>query len=266
MTFVAKNYSNAEATTLAEDCDDTQTQITINAPAQTWPRPTFTIAIDRGAENQEVCLVQTATNVLGVVRNYDGNGAFAHRADAIVEIAVTAQDLQNFNIHMMDQSRDDHPTLMRVDGRGHNDPARHMMGVSLPSGLPTTSRVGDPYQPGDGDYLARADHVHGRADTWTTYTDAMMIPGLVLPITDAATDPRLLLCDGGYYNQATYPKLYAAIGNRFQPSLLPRNPGTGTGTYSPALHFATPLLGQVVGTTVQWNYLGTKWAIVADAL
>jgi hypothetical protein len=263
MTFVAKHFSNAGPTTLAQEIDPLQTSVPINEPSQPWPDPPFTVTIGRGEPNQpqEVCLVTAhASGVLTTVRDYDGNGAFTHPADATVEISATAKDWQDLNTHMIDRSRDDHPSLMKADGTRHDDPARHHLGVSLPTGPPTTSHVGDLYDPGAAPYLARANHIHGRADSWSTYTDVMLIPGLVVPVTAAGvTDSRFLDCDGSYYPKSVYPGLYSIIGDHFPPS----NPSQQS--FDPALHFAVPLLGQWVEGQMTWSYLSTRWAILADS-
>jgi hypothetical protein len=267
MSFVSKNFSNAAFTLLSGDVDDSQTSLPIEAPTG-WPAPAYTVTIDRGYPSQEVCLVQGApTGFLDpVVRNYDGNGAYPHAANAVVEISATAQDWKNFNLHNMDTTRDDHPSLMMDDGTRHDLIDRHYMGTSLPGGMPSDSHVDDIYDSGSAPYLAHADHVHGRSDDpWSTYTDAMLRPGMVFPVKSSANDPRLIPCDGGWYNQYQYPRLYAEIGNTFPPVSGIANPGTGAGTYNPTLHFAVPLLGQYVGGLMTWNYLNTKWAIMADA-
>jgi hypothetical protein len=124
--------------------------------------------------------------------------------------------------------------------------------------------VGDVYESGAEPYLVRADHVHGREDTWEDYGNAMLQPGLIFPVTSSASDPRLLPCDGGWYNQYQHPKLYSVIGNSFTPVSGIPNPGTGAGAYNSALHFAVPLLGVWEGDVITWDYLATKWVILAD--
>lgn len=267
MTFTAKNFSNAPFTLLASDIDHQQTSIPIEVPAVPWPSPSYTVTIDRGYPYQEVILVQGApTGFLNpVVRNYDGNGAYPHTANAVVEISATAGDWKNFNLHNTDSSRDDHPSLMQSDGNRHDEANRHYMGTSLPDGEPTNSAFGDTYDPGSEDYLVRADHRHGREDGWDDYTAAMLRPGLVFPVKSSVEDPRFLPCDGGWYNKNEYPLLFGVIGNAFPPVQGLSNPGTGASPYNPILHFAVPLLGQYTGGSISWNYLNTKWVIMADA-
>jgi hypothetical protein len=273
MSFTEKNFSNARPTTLlaAVDNQTSTTTLPVNAPSDAWPAPPYTITIDRGYAYQEVCLVTAATPAghptsLTATRNFDGNGIFPHGGDAVVEISATAGDWKAFNLHNVDQTRDDHPSLMKTDGTRHDLTNRHYMGTSLPTGPPSESGIGDVYQEGSAAYLARADHVHGReADTYTVYTNSMMVPGLVFPVSAAVTDPRFLLCNGGWYQQSAYPRLYAAIGHSFAPVSGIANPGTGIGAYNAAIHFAVPILGQYVNGVMTWNYLGTKWAITADS-
>jgi hypothetical protein len=67
-----------------------------------WPTGgPFAVVIDRGLSTEEKCLVsnQSSNTLNFATRGYDGSGAQAHSSGAIVELCITAVDLDEANAH-----------------------------------------------------------------------------------------------------------------------------------------------------------------------
>ena len=268
MTFVHLNYANTTPTSLSVDVSPDVDVLPVLP--YTWPSTyPFTVTIDRGNQSQEVCLVTDGTTAsLTVVRNYDGaipnvlpGYGYSHLVSAVVEMSATATDFQDFNLHATVTTRDDHPSLMQTDGGRHSLVARHQMGSSLPPGPPLAFPPfgGTWSQPDAASALSHADHVHERSDSWATWLGYMLNPGMVVPVTDAFSDPRFIICDGAWYNQADWPVLWRQIGQQYTGT------HAGTGSSSPfqaSIHFSVPLVGNYA-SGVYTGYLGTPWAIMA---
>lgn len=263
--FLARNYSNAADGFLTSNVtqDDTLFPVSISG----WPAAPYEIAVDRGTPIQEICLVTASTSsTLTVVRNYDQQGEYPHSVDAIVEIVASAIDWADFNLHNTDSTRDDHPSLMLSSGTRHNLATRHTAGQVIPSGPPSSSSLGDLPQAGTFSGVAMGDHQHLRTDTYSSYSSSLLLVGLITPTISGFSDSRFLTCNGGWYNQSSYPLLYSLIANTYPPvtTLYPSvsNPGTGSSPYDPAIHFAVPLVGTYV-SNVYTGLLGQTWAIIA---
>lgn len=258
------NYSNASPNTLTGAVNSTATVFPVSVTSSPWNGPfPFVIAIDRGLTTQEVCLVTNYNAGLIVTRNYDGNGAYGHSniATPSIEIISPASDWASFNLHTTDPTRDDHADLMKTDGTRHNQGVNHALGVNIPAGPPTNSSPGDVQQDGTGTSLARADHVHGRTDTYATYLGYLHQVGMIMPLPSGGAPANSLLCNGGWYNQADYSALFAKIGGGFTPAPI-TNPGTATNPFNPVIHFAVPTMGTYANGTLSW-FLGIDWVILA---
>lgn len=264
MSFTFQYYSNTAPNTLTGAVNATVTTFPVSVITAPWNGPfPYVIAIDRGLTTQEVCLVTNYSAGLVVTRNYDGNGAFGHSNTSTpsIEFIAPASDWANFNLHTTDPSRDDHTKLMKSDGTRHNLAANHQLGVNIPTGTPSNSSPGDTQADGTGGGLARADHTHGRTDSYATYLGYLHQVGLILPLPSGSPPANTLLCNGGWYNQADYAALFAKIGGGFTPAPI-TNPGTATNPFNPVIHFATPTMGTYTNGTLSWLF-GTQWVILA---
>jgi hypothetical protein len=263
--FRALNYSNAADGFLTSNVTQTDTFFPVSISG--WPSAPFEIAVDRGTPIQEICLVTSSTSsTLTVIRNYDQQGEYPHSVDAIVEIVASAVDWADFNLHNTDSTRDDHPSLMLASGARHDLAARHTAGQVIPSGPPSASNLGDLPQAGTYPGVAMGDHQHLRTDSYGSYSSSLLMVGLITPTISGFSDSRFLRCDGGWYNQASYPVLYSLIANTYPPVTTlfssVANPGTGTSPYNPVIHFAVPLVGTYV-SNVYTGLLGQSWSIIA---
>lgn len=96
-----RQYANAPATSLAANCSNVATSITVAAVTGlpiTFP---FTLIIDRGEATEEaVSVTAAAGTVLTVSRGIDGTTAFAHTSGAEVVHGITAQDVREPNAHI----------------------------------------------------------------------------------------------------------------------------------------------------------------------
>jgi microcystin-dependent protein len=104
-----RNYTNtASPTFLTDAVDDDDT--TLNVPSTTgYPEVPFTLAIDRGSNDEEIVLATAkSSNTFTVERGYDNTPASSHDADSPVEHVSSAQDFQDANAHIFDTDRDDH--------------------------------------------------------------------------------------------------------------------------------------------------------------
>lgn len=260
MSFTFQNYSNAVPNTLSTAVNNSIGTFVVGTTGAPWNGPfPYVIAIDRGTTSQEVCLVTNYSSGLVVTRNYDGNGAYGHNIGATIEFVSPASDWTDFNLHATDSTRDDHLALMRTDGSRHNLAANHALGVSIVTGTPFPSSVGDTQADGSGSALVRADHVHGRTDTWTTYRAALEIAALTLPLPVGSVPTNAVLANGGWYNQADQPALYALLGQNFTPAPI-ANPGIASNPFNASIHFAVPTIGVYVNSVLQW-FMGIQWMI-----
>lgn len=74
-----------------------------------FPTAPYTITIDRGTSDEEVCLVTAQTsNTFTVTRGYDGTTAHSHDVGSPIEHTSVAMDFDEANAHINDAGRDDH--------------------------------------------------------------------------------------------------------------------------------------------------------------
>lgn len=263
MSFIFLHYANTSpnslTTPVGASTADTVFDVALTSAPWDGPFP-YVICVDRGFATQEVCLVTSYSAGLIVQRNYDGNGIYSHVSGLeSIEIISSAADWQNFSLHSTDSTRDDHTALMKADGTRHNFASNHQIGMNIASGVPTSSNVGDIQSDGNGNALVRADHIHGRIDTYATYSEHIYEPGFITPLSSESLPPNALLCNGGWYNQSEYPLLFAAIGPQYPPAPI-TNPGWASSPFNPVVHFAVPTMGTYVSGVLQWVY-GTQWMI-----
>ena len=136
-----------------------QLSITVNASAVTltvastsgYPAVPFTLALERGTVNEEVCLCTGITSTtFTVTRGWDGTTGKSHTAPAPIEHTSTAVDYADANAHIYDPTRDDHTqytkkTLWALKGSmvvstGLNAPA------NFPIGSDNTALIADSTQ------------------------------------------------------------------------------------------------------------------------
>ncbi len=94
-----RNYSaTSQPVTLTSGVTNSATSLPVSSTGG-LPAAPFTIAIEKGTVNQEVCLVTAVpdSNTLTVTRGHDGTTAVAHVSGKPVEHAVTAQDYDEAN-------------------------------------------------------------------------------------------------------------------------------------------------------------------------
>lgn len=94
-----RHYSaTSQPVTLTSGITNSTTDLPVSATAG-MPDAPFTIAIERGTVNEEVCLVTDVpdANTLTVTRGYDGTTAVAHDTGKPVEHAVTSKDYDEAN-------------------------------------------------------------------------------------------------------------------------------------------------------------------------
>jgi hypothetical protein len=116
-----------------------------------WPSTPFTLAMDRGLANEEVCLCTAlASNSFTVTRGYDGTTAQTHSNGASVELCVSSIDYAESNAHVNSQHL--LPSLVTAKGD---------MLVATASGTVVRLPVG-----ADGTYLAASSFVSAGV-AWT---------------------------------------------------------------------------------------------------
>ncbi len=94
-----RHYSaTSQPVTLTSGITNSTTDLPVSSTAG-MPTAPFTIAIERGTVNEEVCLATAVpdANTLTVTRGYDGTTAVAHDTGKPVEHAVTAKDFDEAN-------------------------------------------------------------------------------------------------------------------------------------------------------------------------
>jgi hypothetical protein len=168
--MLTRYFNNVAHTVLSSGVTIGETIINV-ASTGGYPTAPFTIAIDRGSTNQEVCLV---TVVLGstqfqVTRNYDLADDTIHAAGAIVEMASVAQDFLEANDHQSIYTEDVHTQYLLTDGFRHDETALHLVGTTLTAGLPTPSFVNDVTSEGVSTLVSCADHLHDRTQDISTF-------------------------------------------------------------------------------------------------
>lgn len=177
-----RNFDNTPSTVLLTLLSTTEASFTVGE-ASSFPPAPFVVGIDRGTASQELCLVnQVAGSTFYVTRGYSPLKAvtgevsepLSHDANAIVELMMSAQDFYDANYHQTSPFLDLHPQYLGADGTRHDDPAKHLIGESLATGLPTDSVPGDVATAGSGN-VATSDHVHGRESTSEVFPIGMLM-------------------------------------------------------------------------------------------
>lgn len=105
-----RNYiDGATLLTLSVGINNTTDTVLTVASTAGYPATPFTIALERGTVNEEVCLVTGKTGTtFTVTRAFDGTTIKAHSSGTSVEHATTAADYRDANAHVYDTTRDDH--------------------------------------------------------------------------------------------------------------------------------------------------------------
>ena len=109
---------------------------------------------------------------------------------------------------------------MRADGTRHDLAARHVVGTTIPVGAPVASAIGDTVSIGDTGNVTDAGHRHAR-ESALTLLNAIFPIGMIMPYavpinnTSKLVPPGFIICNGQAVLRATYPVLYAAIGNTY---------------------------------------------------
>lgn len=170
MAYERRNYAGGAApTTLGSGISATDLTITL-ASATGWPSGgasgPFFVVIDRGLSSEEKVEVASRTGTSLTVasvgkRGVDGTAAAVHAIGASIEHCFTAQDADEANAHVTDDTRDDHSQYMLSTGTRHDLTARHVVGTVLPStGTPGTIQPDDTASAGVANSVARMDHRH----------------------------------------------------------------------------------------------------------
>lgn len=204
----------AAASALVSSISPASTSATITEVGG-WPSGAvgpFAIVIDRGTASEEKVLVQTraAATLTFTTRGYDDTPQMAHDAGATVEVCFTANDLDDANAHIFDNSRDDHPQ--------YHNAARHALVAhdstmlatgavtadKLATSAVTTSKIAD----GSVTQAKLAEGVGGSGSgAWAA--------GDLKVSARSAPESGWLLCDGAAVVRTTYPDLFNAIGTTF---------------------------------------------------
>ncbi len=221
--MIQRNYNDtAPATTLTANITNSATSLPVISTAG-YPAPPFTIGLDRGTINQEVCLCTSVPDGshFQVTRGYDGTTAVAHSATTgTVEHCTTSLDFVEANLHHTDITRDDHTQYMLANGARHDVAARHQVGTTIPVGAPGSSAPGDTALTGSTGNVSDAGHRHARESATVLLNNILPI-GLIVPYavpingSTKLVPAGFIICNGQAVLRATYPALYAAIGNTY---------------------------------------------------
>ncbi len=148
------------------------TSFTVTGDVTNWPAGgtnPFVVDIDSDLGSAEKLLIQSRsgqifTVVASIGRGYDGTTAQSHAIGAIVRHVLDADTLDDANRHVNDDASDDHSQYLNTTR--HDVAARHTVGTVIPAGTPGTSAPGDSASGGASSSVARADHRHGRTDSY----------------------------------------------------------------------------------------------------
>lgn len=134
--------------------------VTLTVPSTTgYPATPFTIALERGTVNEEVCLVTAKTGTtFTVTRGFDGTTIKAHTTGAPIEHATTAADYRDANAHVYDTTRDDHTQYVN---KGLWTAKGNIL-VATAAGTPTAVAVGA------NDTVPVADSAQASGIRWAT--------------------------------------------------------------------------------------------------
>lgn len=155
---------NAPATTLNGAINSTTSTIVVTSGTgyPSGASGNFYIVIDRGlsAEEKILCSATSGATITAVDRtvsgNRDGTTNASHVSGATVEHVFTAQDADEANSHVNDNTTNVHTQYLLKDG------TVAPTGVGTICGIPGSSAVGDAAAKGAGLTLATSNHVHGR--------------------------------------------------------------------------------------------------------
>jgi microcystin-dependent protein len=168
-----------------------------------YPAPPFTLGIERGTANEELCLCDSMTSTnFHVTRGFDGTTGKSHATGAIIEHCVGAVDYRDANAHIYDTSRDDH-TQYQLRSALTTKGDLYVRGASGVLRLPVGA---------DGTTLA-ADSTQTQGLKWTTLN--VIPPGALWAYGGATAPAGWLLCDGSTVARTTYAALFAIVGTQF---------------------------------------------------
>lgn len=210
-----RNYSNVSPP-VALTADVTAGAVSLPvASTAGYPAVPFLVGIERGTANEEVCLCTDMTaTTMTVTRGYDGTANIAHSTGDPVEHCVASIDYREANLHINDDTADDHSQYMRTDGTRHDIHARHAVGSVVPAGAAgdiTASAPGDSPIGGASGLAADAGHRHARESA--AYLMDLLIPAGVIWMDGGVVPPgRWAACDGSEVSGTTYPNLAARYG------------------------------------------------------
>lgn len=107
-------YANgAPLLTLSSAVNTTATTLTVSSTSGYPGTTPYTICLERGTVNEEVCLVTGATGTtFTVTRGWDGTTAKSHASATSVEHTTSAIDYTEANIHVNDTTTDVHSQYM----------------------------------------------------------------------------------------------------------------------------------------------------------
>lgn len=117
-----EHQGGAKATTLSSGITSGASTITI-ADGTGWPTGAdgpFWFAMDRDSSAEEKCTAtgRTGNTLTGVTRGLDGTSAASHQTNAPVEHVISATEVDKFDAHVEDTTRDDH-TQYLTEARGN---------------------------------------------------------------------------------------------------------------------------------------------------
>lgn len=190
--------------TLAADLTANATTFNVVGDPTSWPTGAtapFYVELDReenGLAEKVLVTTRTGNTMLGVTRGVDDTTAVAHTAGATIEHVLDSDSIDEANAHVNDDTRHDHSQYLRVGD--HDITPRHLLGTSVPTGVPGTSAPGDSAAEGTSTGAARADHRHGRTDAYGLVGD--VAASAVGDTAAAGTSSRLARADHKHAREA----------------------------------------------------------------
>jgi microcystin-dependent protein len=199
----ARNYNNtAIPVTLSVGVNATAVTFTVPSTSGYPPAP-FTIGVERGTGNEEVCLVTAKTSTqFTVSRGYDGTTGVAHLAGIAIEHCVAAIDYTEANFHINDQTHDQHGQYLRRDVLT----TKGDIYVRTASGIVRLA-IG-----ADGQVLT-ADAASTGGMKWSTLS--FLASGVIWLYGGTTAPTGWLFCDGSTQSRTTYANLFAVVGTAF---------------------------------------------------
>lgn len=184
-----------------------------------YPSAPFTIGLERGTIREEVCLCTGLTSTsFTVTRGYDGSVPQVHLVNTPVEHVSAAIDYREANLHINDDTRDDHGQYQLRSTLTNKGGIYTFNGTSVVQLNPGA----------DSTYLT-ADS--SQATGWN-FTNPFL-PGMIIEFGGSAAPTGFLLCDGSLYDRVTFVNLFSIIGTQYMTSAdittyAPGSAGGGT--------------------------------------